>query len=221
MADQILAHLVSEGMKVGDWLPSEHQWMAMTGAGRSSVREALQLLVGIGLIEARPGRGYIITKGINDENKPAAEPVLTEQQLSELNECRLILECEGAALAAVRGTEREFADLAGFLDSIAPIAATAKTIYPQTITFHLQLIKAAHNQTLYEMIESIMPKIAMVGEQVAHQVPLRAPIDLEIHRVLLNEVRSRDPERAKAAMRTHLQDASLLYDLPLHPNKSK
>lgn len=218
VADQILTHLLENDLQVGDWLPSESQWMRMTGASRSSVREALQLLVGMGLMEARSGRGYVLVRSLSATESPAA---LSEEELQEFTEARLILECECAALAALRATPEDFARLENLLESIGQKVNSVTSVYQETIEFHLELAKVARNRVLYEMLSSIMPKLAAVGEQLAQEIPIRAPLDLEIHRALLDEIRSGDPDRARIAMAEHIQHATHQYGLPFHRSSKR
>src|SRR4051812_20746668 len=65
-ADQVrdkLVQMIREGeLHEGEKLPSEPQLSAMFGVGRSSVREAVQSLIGLGVIEMRPGRGAYVRR---------------------------------------------------------------------------------------------------------------------------------------------------------------
>ncbi|HEY0638851.1 MAG TPA: winged helix-turn-helix domain-containing protein [Pseudonocardiaceae bacterium] len=59
---QSLADLLADLIRGGDpapgqWLPSERQLADMHGAGRSTVRQAIQLLVDAGLVERHDGSG--------------------------------------------------------------------------------------------------------------------------------------------------------------------
>lgn len=60
IVQQILGQIQADTVKVGDRLPTERQLMEMLGVSRASVREALQTLTGMGIIEARVGDGTFI-----------------------------------------------------------------------------------------------------------------------------------------------------------------
>jgi GntR family transcriptional regulator len=60
-----LRHAIEAGELVGgDQLPTEQELAEKWGASRSTVREALRILVTRGLVEARPGQGTFVTKKI-------------------------------------------------------------------------------------------------------------------------------------------------------------
>ncbi len=49
----------SNGMKTGDKLPNEFQLAEICGVGRSTIREAIKLLVFFGKVEAIRGKRYL------------------------------------------------------------------------------------------------------------------------------------------------------------------
>src|ERR1700751_6000810 len=70
----------------GDRLPTEKMLMEQYGVGRNSVREAVQALVTLGLVEVRPGRGATVI-GVESENVLDAETLaalLKQEALADL-----------------------------------------------------------------------------------------------------------------------------------------
>jgi GntR family transcriptional regulator len=60
-----LRHAIEAGTLVGgDQLPTEQELAEQWGSSRSTVREAIRILVTRGLVEARPGQGTFVTKKI-------------------------------------------------------------------------------------------------------------------------------------------------------------
>ena len=60
--EQILSLMVEGKLVVGDRLPSERTLMQMMSVGRSTVREALQALSAMNLIETRSGQGSTVKR---------------------------------------------------------------------------------------------------------------------------------------------------------------
>jgi DNA-binding FadR family transcriptional regulator len=54
------AIIVDGGLKAGDPLPSERELVRQLGAGRTTIRTALQKLTIQGVIEPQHGRGYFV-----------------------------------------------------------------------------------------------------------------------------------------------------------------
>ncbi|MBU0496206.1 MAG: ThiF family adenylyltransferase [Chloroflexi bacterium] len=69
-----LQSLIREGkFQPGDHLPPERTLARDLGVGRSTIREALQLLAAQGIIDARPGRGTIVTEGALEALPPVPQ----------------------------------------------------------------------------------------------------------------------------------------------------
>lgn len=59
-AEKIREYIESNGMKTGDKLPNEFQLAEICGVGRSTIREAIKLLVFSGKVEVIRGSGTYI-----------------------------------------------------------------------------------------------------------------------------------------------------------------
>src|ERR1700722_14645965 len=88
--------------KPGDRIPSEKELTSRFGVGRSSLREAIQSLVILGVIEARPGDGSYIRAGTSDLLSGAFEGglMLGEQNLAGVVSMRVMIEVECVGRAA-------------------------------------------------------------------------------------------------------------------------
>lgn len=61
LRDEIHAMIIDEGLKAGDRMPSESEVMKSFSVGRTTVREAYQLLEQDGIVESQQGRGRFVT----------------------------------------------------------------------------------------------------------------------------------------------------------------
>lgn len=61
IVDQMVAQIQEGKLNPGDRLPSERHLIDILGVSRSSVREALQGLMVMGLVESRPGQGTFVS----------------------------------------------------------------------------------------------------------------------------------------------------------------
>jgi GntR family transcriptional repressor for pyruvate dehydrogenase complex len=217
VAEWILRFVTEAGLAAGDRLPSEHDLTRRTGAGRSSVREALRLLVGRGIVEARAGRGYYLgPPGPRGADRPAlpTQAALGMEEVQDLMEARIIIEGACAALAASRATPADVARIESLLGAMEAKAVAARSVHGDALTLHLMIAEAAHNRTLREMLGLIVPKIAAHGARAASEIPGQAAIEVAFHRELWAQIRRGDPDQARAAMERHIRDASSLYLLP-------
>lgn len=162
-ADQVRERLVSlirDGhFREGEKLPTEPQLSQMFGVGRSSIREAVQSLIGTGLIEMRPGQGAFVRRfDVSDIVRLASGIVrLDYGSALELHEARVMLELTAARLAAHRRTD---ADLILMAESIERYIAAEEVgdidgMVAEDVTFHAAMVGATRNHVLATMLESI------------------------------------------------------------------
>jgi GntR family transcriptional repressor for pyruvate dehydrogenase complex len=211
VAEQLLAAI--QTLPAGTRVPSERELTKELGVGRSTVREALNGLAMLGILEVRHGQGVFVT----GEPGPAAEPssittALQRGVTHEFIEARLIVEVEVARLAAERRTKEDLARLAaaikkqearlrGDLDALIDVAAS----------FNVLLAEAAHNEVLRAMIESFVSLMVERAPKI-YSLDGFAEWDLQEHQGILAAVRDRDPERACTLMRTHIEELSKYYE---------
>jgi GntR family transcriptional repressor for pyruvate dehydrogenase complex len=210
VAEQLLTAI--RGLPAGARVPSERELTKELGVGRSTVREALNGLAMLGIVEIRHGQGVFVT----GETGPSAEPssilaALERGVTHEFVEARLIVEVEVAGLAAVRRTDEDLARLEsaiktqearlrGDLDALIDVAAS----------FNVLLAEAAHNEVLRAMIQSF---VALMLERAPKIYSLEgfAEWDIQEHRGIYEAVRDRDSERARKLMRVHIEELSKRY----------
>src|SRR5207344_1201563 len=110
VAEQLLAAV--RELPPGTKVPSERELTKELGVGRSTVREALNGLAMLGVVEIRHGQGVFVTGEPAPVNEPSAITAALERGVThEFIEARLIVEVEVARLAARRRTDEDLARL--------------------------------------------------------------------------------------------------------------
>ena len=154
VAELLQKQIAGEELKEGDRLPTEPELMKAFGVGRSTVREAVKMLVNAGFLKIRQGRGTFV------ENKmPPDEPLekrLMRADIQELNEVRKILETAIAGKAAKRRTGHDIDTIKKYLADrkTAADAETLEECIEADINFHVAVAKATHNKILYDLYKS-------------------------------------------------------------------
>ncbi|WP_292698604.1 GntR family transcriptional regulator, partial [Microbacterium sp. 69-10] len=103
---ELAAGALLERIQSGEWslgakLPGETTLAPQLGVGRSTVREAIRLLAGRGILDARQGSGvYLMALDVAEE----WEQVLRRADIVAVIEARTAIEVEAAMLAAQRRT---------------------------------------------------------------------------------------------------------------------
>ncbi|MGW0040310.1 FadR/GntR family transcriptional regulator [Rhodococcus sp. NPDC003348] len=208
-ADRLLGRLAAGEWEVGTKLPGETTLAAELGVGRSTIREALRMLTGQGLLRARQGAGVFV-----ERTTPVVtwEAVLRGQAIAEVVEVRNAIEVEAARLAASRATTDDVAAMRRALtrrEEAFPLGDRA--FVEADIEVHRAVVAAAHNPVLAELFETFVPRLTEAMVDMVELLGIRAhdpEPDADDHRALVEAVAAGDIEGAVATCRAHL-DAML------------
>jgi GntR family transcriptional repressor for pyruvate dehydrogenase complex len=178
------------------------------GVGRNSVREAVQALVTLGLVEVRPGRGATVI-GIESENALDSETLaalLKEEAVDDLCAFRRLLEAETSACAALYATDEQIAEMARCAATFEHARATGVPVSAADDAFHAAIARASHNSVYATMLDAVSVLIANARRLTEH-VAWAVPRAIEEHALVLEAIRAHDPDAAGEAMRRHIDSA--------------
>ena len=202
VAEEILKLINSVYYKVGDKLPSERELMEKLQVGRSCLREAMQGLGMLNIVSIQPGRGtFIKTTDISNYYASGFEIKLSKEVLKELFEVRFILEVEAAGLAAKRITISDIQDFKRLLSKLEK--SEGDSIRQVSLQIHHMMARITKNRILIKTLDSLYDILDKY--QIAVYSNNLSKIEVAIHRKLINDVISGDPEKAKATMKEHLE----------------
>jgi GntR family transcriptional repressor for pyruvate dehydrogenase complex len=212
-AMESLLGLLHQGkLKPGDRLPSQRELSSMMGLSATVVREAMHGLAGMKVINIMHGRGaYVSQVSAKDLIRPEALLfVMQRETLLQAIEVRGILEVEGIALATERATPSDLLEMEKSLQRIERAIASGNDPLMHSPSFHLALAEATHNPVLAEIIKPFIGLMARGAKVISNHVAEAVQRELESHKELYEAIRSRDPEKARASMRAHLEEAKKL-----------
>ena len=193
--------MIKTDYRVGERLPAEHELMERFQVGRSCLREAMRGLAMLDLVSIQPGRGtFVRSTDCPRLQSSSLEIEIGKEALSELFEARLIMEVEAAALAAERLTEKNIADFRKVVTRLE--SSTGDDICLFSLKIHQIMAEATQNQVIMEIL-------GLIGKRLwAHQRNFYTEElkfqEIDSHKLLVKELLSRDPTRARTAMITHL-----------------
>jgi DNA-binding FadR family transcriptional regulator len=205
VTERLIAYITDGHLSPGDRLPSEHELMIQLQVGRSSVREAIRGLALVGIVEARPRRGTIVTSPIANLRSQELKWPVTYWALKDLFAVRLLLETY-AAKEAARCAEAEDVDrIAAAAKAVERRIGTGQPYFRENAEFHLEIAKAAHNQVLLNCLGMIIGGLRDVREPIDLAVPGTPEHDIRDHALILDAIRAQQPERARRLMESHLR----------------
>jgi DNA-binding FadR family transcriptional regulator len=209
-----LFRLIRDGVwKVGDRLPPEKDLADQLGVGRSTIREALQNLAAINVIESSAGLRTVIKSPTPGEifRTDVVAFLIGDRAAAELLEARAMIEPECARLAAIRGTDDDFALVAGILARHRKALEEGAPVHELGAAFHLEVVRCAKNRVAESFMHSILDLLTERGRR-ADRIPDARRRELEDHENLFAILRSRDAEAARQAMLEHIVNWSGTYD---------
>ena len=204
-AENILSMITVENKYLpGDKLPNENDLSAELRISRTTLREAIRILITNNILEIRRGKGTYVTYNENtNENLCLDNAMAARVGLKDLMEIRLIIEPEIACFAAKRATEKEIEKILyyGQLNEYKILNGEDRTEEEQM--FHNLISKASHN----EFVNRLMPIInqGIYKGVILSKEQCKINNDtLADHRSIMEYLKSRDADGAKTAMKLHI-----------------
>jgi DNA-binding FadR family transcriptional regulator len=215
VAQDISEKIAAGDYAVGQRLPAERHLAQAYEVSRPTVREAIIALELDGLVEVRQGSGVYVTASAPRGGR-AGE---TDIGPFELLEARRAIEGEACALAAARITDEELAELEALVDEM--LADDVARSEDADRRFHLAIARATQNSAMTASVEMLWeararsPQYRLLSDK-AHGAGVTPRRDE--HAVILDALRTRDPETARGAMRNHLTNVleSILAATEVH-----
>lgn len=205
IATRLLSLIKEKQLKPGDRLPPERELATMMQVSRPSLREALQALSILNIIEIRQGDGTYVS---SLEPALLAEPLnllfsFNDSTIIELIEARKIVEVGLVALAAQRITPPELADLEACLAKSMAMADNPEGFLEADLEFHKRVISAARNPTLARFMDSIS-QLGLASRARTTKIPGLTRYGAKDHQAIVAALKAHDPVAAQQAMLQHL-----------------
>lgn len=216
--ERLLAQLQSGDMLPGDVLPSERELMALYSVGRPAVREAMQNLERMGLIEIRHGERPRVAK-------PSLERTLSqlgetmrhvlihsESSLEHLKQARATFEMEMARIAAREHTPEQIDRLRAILEAHRQCPVPSPEFLVLDGSFHLEIARISGNPIFTALSEALFNWLARFHAHLVRS-PGNEDLTLAEHSAILAAIEAGEPDRAAKEMADHLNRANALYSV--------
>ena len=209
LPDQVVAILkrviFAEGLEEGDKLPTERSLAATFGVSQRVFREALDVLVGEGIIVKKHGLGAFIRSleapGLGGGLTPSSETI------EELYRVRCGIEVGAVVVAAGKATDDDLDALQDAIDTMAPKVERGESVAAEEMYFHLALLRAAHSEVFqqldYMLAESIRFKMYDRPSRLSSIDGSNSPF-VEEHQAIVDALRKGDSAEAVRVLHTHL-----------------
>lgn len=206
---RLLAWFTSGTVTPGTRLPPERQLAATLEVGRSAVREALAALEVLGVVDVRPGSGTYLRSSTSELLPQTLSwgMLLGRRHTRELCGVRHGLEVQAARLAAAGIDGDGLRRLADHLQAMRAHKRDFEAFVAADARFHQEVADAAGNALLDQMLQSTRSLLRVWAERAVHD-SRQATTTCTEHAAVVTALRARDPDRAAAAMSTHMDSAT-------------
>jgi GntR family transcriptional repressor for pyruvate dehydrogenase complex len=168
------------------------------------------------LVEVRHGGGTFLLRDRLDA-EPLEVMIDRRQRLPGVLDARDALETKLAALAAVRRTDDDLAEIDAALAAMSDAVHRGELAVTEDQRFHAAVTAAARSPLLADFMAEISLSIAESRTESLLQ-PGRPAQSLHQHKLIAEAMRSGNPEAAARAMHTHVDSVGHVKLLEWHAN---
>lgn len=216
--DRLKRLIVEDGLPPGSEMPSERELMERFGVGRPAIREAMQALSSIGLVEINHGERARVLEltphSIIRQVDQAAHIMLSQSasSLEHLKSARIFFERGMVREAAIKADAADLARLRETLDMQRASVGQVDRFLAADMRLHTQIAAISGNPIFAAVSE------AMLGWLKVYHTELlfwsgRESVTLAEHDEIISHIAAHDPDAAEAALVRHLERSRGLYML--------
>lgn len=234
---EALARMILSEMAPGQSLPSEGDLAGRFAVSRLTVREAVKMLAGRGLLDVGRGRRAVVKEPTGIAFSDFLSTVIQNDPkgLFDLIELRISLEVQAATLAARRATRAGLAALETALQGMREAAeegrrgidpeGSEQRFHAHDVGFHEAIALSSGNRLISYLFEAMVTPLQYSFALSRRGRDARGhTVDdtIAAHAAVLAAIRDGNPKAAGAAMRAHLEDTerdirSALNTMPSEP----
>lgn len=212
IVDMLIEKIKDGSFSPGTKLPPERDLMHQLGVGRSTLREAIQALALMGILEIRAGEGTYIRNIKRDDiiGPHILAPLVDEKSIGDFFEARLLVEPQIASLAAVRRDDSDVLKIQETLIKIEERIDRHQEVDRWAGEFHLRIAYASKNIVCARFVEAILS--FLVGKRTNAEVNktfLRW--ELDSHRAIFDSIKAKNSKKAYENMKDHIEDVLQWY----------
>jgi len=210
IAEGLIRYIAAHRLQAGDRLPSERELVTMVNASRLPLREALCMLKGLGIIEARHGKGIFVRPMDPGVIFGMLSPLLRtrgEIDVRHIFDVRLHLEASIAELAAAHRSNENLQRLQAAHEAMQTCLRNRRAWNRHDMDFHQELARSTGNPIFPVFMASITDLVREVQFLYRDKIEFRQESVGE-HQRILDAVRRQDGAAARAAIQEHIRNAT-------------
>jgi DNA-binding FadR family transcriptional regulator len=192
-------------------MPTESELAASLGVSRATIRDAIKVLSGKGLVRTARRYGTRVLP-VEDWNFLDGDVVGWHRRdhprmrriFAETTELRCIMEPAAAALAAARASDTQVRAILDAAYSIHPERDDVQALFDADCRFHVTILDATHNQVMRQLRQTIVTMLRVSYEFGVSRVE-NEPVTRQGHILVAEAIACGDGEAARKNMSTMLE----------------
>jgi DNA-binding FadR family transcriptional regulator len=207
--DQLASQIVDGRLGVGTSLPAERSLTDQFGVNRQALREALQRLDQMGLVEIRHGDAtrvcdYRRSAGLDllPRLLTSADGTISVTVVRSVMEMRSAIGADAAALCAARLDQGGISALSGLVDSLT-LASAGDVARPALLgdidTRYWDAIVDGSDNICYRLSLNALRRVYQPVESLVDQILVDERADVAGHRAVVAAIAAGDARRARSA----------------------
>jgi GntR family transcriptional regulator, galactonate operon transcriptional repressor len=211
-AVSVLGRRIANGLyQPGEIMPTEPELAESLGVSRATVRDAIKVLSGKGLVRTARRYGTRV-RPVEEWNLLDADVAAWHEpdhprlrmMFAETTELRSIFEPAAAALAAERATDEQIRTMIEAAYAMHPGNDDPSTLFAADCRFHATMLDATGNQMMRQLRSIILTMLRISYEYGVLTVQTE-PVTRQGHIDVAEAIKRRDPHAARQAMEAMLE----------------
>ncbi len=208
MSDKVfqqLRDLILRGKwKHGEKIPSENELSEQFGVSRVTVRNALQRLNSIGMIETRLGEGsFVKSSGMeNFMSEAMLTTYLYHLDINEVLDYREMLEPVITGLAVSRATKEDINELKRIFSDMQESINDIHGFADLDLSFHFKIAEITRNSLVIATFQTLREIMSATMKDTVKKLDTK--IGIPYHNDLIAAFDAKDAKRAENTMREHI-----------------
>lgn len=214
--DRLKRLIVDGNLSPGSPMPSERELMARFGIGRPAIREALQQLASMGLVEINHGERarvlQLTPQSLMKQMDQSARIMLSlsSDSLEHLKSARIFFERGMVREAAIKAKKNDIQALRQTLAEQRQALGDADRFMAADMRFHTQIAAISNNPIFTAVSEAMLGWLKLYHSQMLIWTG-KEKHTLAEHEDIISHLAEHDPDAAEAALVKHLERSRALY----------
>lgn len=208
IVNQIIEAIHNGELNSGDKLPTEREMCTMFSVSRTVIRDALKILVGLGMVTIRHGMGAYVNavEETEDISRLTSLLQIPKGTLEELFQVREVLESQAVIWCTEKASEEDILQLENIVcRGKASQDESESHLAMLDAEFHFKIVEATGNRVLKRLMINLLDLLGENRSKVI-MVPGRQRLSVLDHEGIIEAIKMRNAPLAQQRMLGHLSD---------------